>query len=428
MPSTSQTRECSREKEFDPLANPSKQICLPIDEEAYHRMLYDAQAFRQYLDDAIDQYPELFPAAIQHGYTLHGILPESQKLPGIRLRRIGILLPDTGTKDVFTIRPSFVMPYMTGYTDDVEKALFLRKWAVPHWALAYVFGRNENYWYRLEHRLGHNSLVGTTVKDPQKLPTDVLADEKHVRFNGEKAYIATTVAQDCVLGASITLGADEESLSEGYGHFKTEAQNVSPDYAPQTVNTDGWAATQLAWQALFPKIAMILCFLHSFIKIRDRCKRMKDHYPAIRTRVWEAYHAADPDTFIQKISELEDWARQKLPDGRGLEAVLKLCRKAPQFVEAYAYPTAYRTSNMLDRHMEPMARYLDSSRYFHGHLISAEYGSRAWALLHNFQPYCPRAAIAQQYQSPAHKLNGFVYHANWLHNLMISASMGGYRL
>ena len=77
--------------------------------------------------------------------------------------------------------------------------------------------------------------------------------------------------------------------------------------------------------------------------------------------------------------------------------------------------------------MEPLARYLDGCRYFHGHLMSAEYGCRAWVLLHNFLPYCPRAKVAKQYKSPARKLNGFIYHDNWLHNLMISASLGGYQ-
>jgi hypothetical protein len=33
------------------------------------------------------------------------------------------------------------MPYMVGYTNDVEKTLFLRRWVVPYWALACVFGR-----------------------------------------------------------------------------------------------------------------------------------------------------------------------------------------------------------------------------------------------------------------------------------------------
>jgi len=81
-------RSCSLEKDFDPLANKSKQICISLEEKEYSRILGDVTAFRQYLDDMIEQYPELFPAMIQQGYTLHDILPESEKMPGIRLRRI----------------------------------------------------------------------------------------------------------------------------------------------------------------------------------------------------------------------------------------------------------------------------------------------------------------------------------------------------
>ena len=92
---------------------------------------------------------------------------------------------------------------------------------------------------------------------------------------------------------------------------------------------------------------------------------------------------------------------------------------------AFDYPDAYRTSNMIDRHMEPMDRWLCSSRFFHGHLSSAERQVRAWALFHNFSPYCPRAKVSKKYHSPAHKLNGVLYHDNWLHNLLISASMAG---
>jgi hypothetical protein len=59
--------------------------------------------------------------------------------------------------------------------------------------------------------------------------------------------------------------------------------------------------------------------------------------------------------------------------------------------------------------------------------MAAEYSVRAWALLHNFTPYGARATVADQYQSPAHKLNGYTYHANWLQNLQVAASMGGVR-
>lgn len=416
------SRNCSSEKDFDPLSHQSKQICIDIDPQAYETLLLDPGAFRACLDQEIAVHPELFPTAIQHGYKLYDMLPESKKLPGIRLRRI-----ELQAGGVFTIRPAFVLPYMTGYTEDVEKALFLRRWGVPFWALVYVFGHDVAYWYRLEQRLGHNSIVGTTVKDPATLPVDLLADEKHTHFNGHKAYIATTVGQECVLGVSLTLAADEPTLTAAYGHFKTEAQNVQPEYTPNTVNTDGWAATQAAWRALFTPVRLILCFLHAFLKIRDCCKRFTDLYGELQTRVWDAYRAPDAEAFTAQLAQLQAWATERLPAGRGLEAVLKLCAKAPEFGQAYAHPTAYRTSNMVDRHMQPLDHYLDSCKYFHGHLLSGEYTCRAWALCHNFQPYCPRAKIAQTYTSPAHRLNGFVYHDNWLHNLLISASLGGYR-
>ena len=334
---------------------------------------------------------------------------------------------DDGKQQVFTIAPSFVMSYMTGYTDDVENALFLRRFGVPYWALTHVFGHDDMYWQRLEERLGRNSIVGTTIKDPDKLPEDLLADEKHTRLNGEKAYIATTVGADCVLGASVALQADEKNLKEAYGHFKTEAQNLSADYKPKTVNIDGWRATWLAWQSLFSSITIIVCFLHAFIKIRKRCKRMKERFSEICQQVWDVYHAADKQTFMEKIEDLRIWASENVETGAGLDVILNLCDKAPEFLKAYDHPSAYRTSNMIDRHMEPMDRYLYSGKYFHGHLMTAEYRVRGWVLLHNFQPYCPRSKVASEYISPAHKLNGFVYHDSWLQNLLVSASMGGHR-
>ena len=125
---TKHKRNCSHERDFHPLANKSKQICIFIEQEEYNRILSDSKAFRQYLDGMIEQHPELFPSTIQQGYTLHDILPESKKMPGIRLRRIKVNTKDSNGVDAFTIRPSFVMPYLVGYTDDIEKALFLRRW------------------------------------------------------------------------------------------------------------------------------------------------------------------------------------------------------------------------------------------------------------------------------------------------------------
>jgi hypothetical protein len=405
-----------------------KRIILPVELSTYNELSQKAKSFRAWLDTMIANYPGLFPADIEIGYTLHDILPPSMKMPDVRLRRIRLKAQgENGCRPVFTIASSDVLPYMTGYTDEVEKPLFLRRFSVPFWGLSYVFGRDDSYWYRLSTHLGRYEIVGTTVKMAAKLPEHLLADEKHARFNGCKAYIATTVGSDCVLGASVAMNADETALTEAYRQFKQEARNVDPGYEPQTVNTDGWTATQNAWRTLFVTITIIECFLHAFLKIRDRCKkRWQTVWPEIQQQVWNIYRAADPQEFCQQTTAFLTWARQTV-SGPALQAIEKLGAKTDRFVLAFDFPQAYRTSNMIDRHMEPMDRWLSDARFFHGHWHSAELQVRSWALFHNFWPYCPRAQISQHFISPAHKLNGGVYHHNWLHNLLISTSVAGGR-
>ncbi len=317
------------------------------------------------------------------------------------------------------------MPYLTGKTETVEKALFLLRFAVPYWGLTYIFGRNDMYWYRMATAIGQHSIVGTTVKSADKLPQDLLADEKHTRFNGQKAYIATTAGDDCVLGASVSLTADTKGLTEAYAHFKAEAVALKPDYQPQTVNTDGWRATANSWKTLFPTIIIINCFLHAFLKIRNCAKQLKDIFTEAQQMVWDAYHETTSTAFLSKINDLKAWTQKHVAHSTAKAAILKLCVNAPDYCLAYDHPTACRASNMIDRAMNPMDRYLHETRYFHGHLDTAECRIRAWALIHNFSPYNPKTKRLKNRTSPFHRLNGFTYHQNWLHNLMIATSMAG---
>lgn len=420
MPQRQYTKEQSK------VAKSNPRVILPITQEAYREVTANAATFRVWLDEMVASYPELFPQEISQGYRLHDVLPASTKMAEVQLRRIKLKVPNgAGKQQVLTIGSSEVMPYMTGLTTAVEKALFLRRFGVPFWGLTYVFGRDDDYWYRMVARFGQAEIVSTVVKDPDKLPKDLLADEKHVPFNGEKGYIATTVGGDCILGASLALAADEAALTQAYGYFKAEAQVIQPDYAPETVNTDGWCATQQAWQTLFTTITIIQCFLHAFLKIRDCCQtRYKALYVTIQQQVWDIYHAADRQAFLRQMADFRLWAGHHLT-GPALAAVEKLCAKTDAFLLAFDFPDAYRTSNMIDRHMIPLDRWLCSTRYFHGHWHSAELQIRAWVLFHDFLPYCPRATIRQQFISPAHQLNGFVYHDNWLHNLLIATSCAG---
>jgi hypothetical protein len=394
---------------------------LPIRKDLYDRIIDSPQPFRLWLDQAFRQSPELFPKDFAQGYTLKDART-SAKL-GLRLRRIRC----KATGSAFTVRPSFVLPYMTAWTDDAQGPLFLRSFGVPFWGLARVFGRNPMFWYRLEVGLGRNRLVGTTLRRAS-LPQHLLADEHHQPRDGVKNYIATTVGAGCCLGAALAPGAGAEELEAAYGVFKQEAQEVQADYQPKTVNTDGWAATRQAWRRLFPLVVILRCFLHGWLSIRDRAKHLGEVFRSLSEKVWHAYHAADRRSFAQRLRRLWEWASEHVGAAYVLEQVQKLCGRSREYGVAYRYPGGQRTSNMLDRVMRAMNRYYEDSQHLHGSAAACDRHSRAWALLYNFRPWHPATARANGgYQSPAHRLNRHRYHDDWLHNLLMSASLAGCR-
>jgi hypothetical protein len=168
---------------------------LPFEsEQHYAECVAETIKYRNFLAQQYDQHPELFPAAFSEGYQFHSRY--RQKKQDLVLRRIKL----KATEKVLTIRPSFVMPYGVGRTDEMEKALFLRRYGVPFDGLAYVFGRDANFWQRSCLQLGRPSLLGTTIKDPERLPADLVADEKVTWLDGEEVYVTTTAAAGCLLG------------------------------------------------------------------------------------------------------------------------------------------------------------------------------------------------------------------------------------
>ena len=93
-------RNCSTEKSGLATVKGSKRICIPIDRAAYNQVIDNKAAFRQLLDEYIEQYPEIFPAKIGQGYKLHGSLAQSKKMPQVRLRRIQLKAADEGQGQV----------------------------------------------------------------------------------------------------------------------------------------------------------------------------------------------------------------------------------------------------------------------------------------------------------------------------------------
>jgi len=96
----------------------NKTIVLPFDEKTYSDLIENKSAYKAFLKDCIETCPELFPKTIDLGWSLYGFTKDSIK-QGIRVRRIVTLMDN----EVWQIRPSFVMPYMTCETKTAEKIL-----------------------------------------------------------------------------------------------------------------------------------------------------------------------------------------------------------------------------------------------------------------------------------------------------------------
>ena len=120
------------------------------------------------------------------------------------------------------------------------------------------------------------------------------------------------------------------------------------------------------------------------------------------------------------------WLRRvSLRDGRSYSVRRD---KRDVWTIAYDHPQGHRTSNMLDRLMRSMNRYFDRGQHLHGSRGACDQHCRAWALLHNFTPWHPATTEGNDgWQSAAERLNRHRYHDNWLENLLVSASLGGYR-
>lgn len=393
-------------------------ITLPICESNYECFMKDKSLARQILDDLYEKQPELFPMSLSLGYKLNGKTRKSKKELGFQMRKISV----QGFN--YQIRPSFMLPYCRAKSDVVSKGLFLLRFGVPFWALAFVFGYNTTWWYRMFIFLSHYNLVGTTVYESDDLPKHVLADEHHIKVKAEKKYVATTVGENCFLGMSVCDTASEADLKEGYKVFKEESQSVKSDYEPISVNTDGWLATQNAWNELFDSVETIECFLHAYLKIRDRAtKKVKADFKIAGDKIWNIYEATTKRQVAQRIRRLREWAKQNMTDCPMKQNILKLCAKKNKWLKHIDNPNAYRTSNMLDRLMRNMKKHKINSQSFHSDKEATTKNFRAFAFIYNFSPSCPEVWKNDNLlKSPAARLNKKIYADNWLENLVLSAS------
>ena len=92
-------------------------VCIPCSQEQYEQIVDDPALFRAYLDRQIEATPDRFPTEIRRGYRMKDLY-RSRKT-GCKLRRI-----ELRNLQCYLVRPSFLMPYLSGRTQDVQTPLF----------------------------------------------------------------------------------------------------------------------------------------------------------------------------------------------------------------------------------------------------------------------------------------------------------------
>ena len=399
-----------------------KTIVLNIPKNEYENFLSDRIFCRDLILERLEAYPELFPvSSTPKNLQLNGSSRVSKK-SGYRLKQVIV----AGV--YYEIRPSWLLSYHRGECADVKWGIFLIRHGVPFWVVAMIFGMYAMYWYRLFISFSQNSIVGTTVKRVP-IPVDLLADEEHSRTKGKKSYIGTTIAKGCILGVRVVKSACESSLKRAYKIFKQEALNIDPNYQADTFNIDGWKPLFKVLRELWPKANLMQCILHAWIKIRDRAtKKLQFSFDIASEKFWDCYKAVNKQEFSQRVRRLRQWTTKNVEESAMKTNILDFCNKRDKWKVFYDYPQAHRTSNMLDRIMKQMSRFIFNNQYFHASNKSATKLMRSFALVHNFSPWSPwTVKLNEGWKSPFERLNKFRYVDDWFENFMMATSLNGYK-
>ena len=92
-------------------------ICIPCSPQQYEQVVDDPEQFRTLLDRQIEATPELFPPEIRRGYRMKDLY--TSRKTGWTLRRI-----ELRNLRCYLVRPCFLMPYLSGRTEQVQAPLF----------------------------------------------------------------------------------------------------------------------------------------------------------------------------------------------------------------------------------------------------------------------------------------------------------------
>lgn len=200
-------------------------------------------------------------------------------------RKLGVVIRRISLRDGtdWSIRPSFVMPYMAARTQDVQDVLFLRKFPCPsgRWPRSMVAIRCSTIVCRVRWDAARWRAPPSVGEHCRRIcwPMNTTRNVTERKRTSPRRW-----ARARWLGAEIAESAGTDDLTAAYRVFRDEALNIDPEYKPDSVNTDGWGPTQTAWGVLFSGVTVLVCFLPAWLKIRCRGKK-HDLFSEVSRRV-----------------------------------------------------------------------------------------------------------------------------------------------
>lgn len=174
---------------------------------------------------------------------------------------------------VFTILPSFLARYQRWDTDGLSKILEINLIMTTSYRhtlkiLEYAQGQklswNPQSMLHIVHWLADLlPLPSILLKLGLMPPQVVIEDEKFVRENAQKTYVAFLSHQEVIWWIDYLPGTDEVHLEASFRSYLSKVQEFSPDYNIDGATYDGWKPAKKAFQAININIVLQECHLHA---------------------------------------------------------------------------------------------------------------------------------------------------------------------
>ena len=296
--------------------------------------------------------------------------------------------------------------------------------ASPPWLLTVGFGRSEMYWYRVVERLGRNSLVGTTVRDPARVARSIWRRTSITPLGRPRAYIPTTVGGGCILGVVLTAAADDVHLRRPTACSPPRRGTSTPGTPPRRSTLDGWGRRRGTRVQLAVPYRSRWCSVFCTGSSRSATAAAR---PANCTAgcgdVVPCRHRGGvptPDGRVSAVVRTQTWTAS-------VREMLRSCGTKDGILRGGLFPSGMPSHEQRGGPSDEPAVPADVCRpgpARPSRLVRVTAAGLGVAV--ELPPHA-LGATTPTHDSPAHRLNGKRYHEHWLHNLMASTSLMGFR-